>query len=76
LHTKLLSGSLNPALDLSHAEREKALSGRLLELSGEAKLGKGESIHRQAEHNRASKRVREGLMRKKVEREQKQLVEV
>lgn len=75
LHTKLLSGSLNPDLDLSHAEREKALSGRLLELSGEAKLGKGESIHRQAEHNKASKRVREGLMRKKVEREQKQLVE-
>ncbi|KAL4075933.1 hypothetical protein J3A83DRAFT_4370150 [Scleroderma citrinum] len=75
LHTKLLSGSLNPDLNLSHAQREKALSGRVLELSGDAKLGKGESTYRQGEHRKASKRVREGLQRKKAEREQKELVE-
>ncbi|KAG6335323.1 hypothetical protein ID866_3755 [Astraeus odoratus] len=76
LHTKLLSGSLNPELNLSHAQREKALSGRVLELSGKAKLGKGECLYRQEEHNKASKRVRDGLTRKKEERVQKRLEEV
>ncbi|KAG2135917.1 uncharacterized protein EDB93DRAFT_797105 [Suillus bovinus] len=75
VHTKLLSGSLNPALNLTHAERDKALSGRVLELAGKAKLGKGEVSIRAAERNKASKRVREGLLRKKGEREKQQLEE-
>ncbi|KAH7922458.1 hypothetical protein BV22DRAFT_1094587 [Leucogyrophana mollusca] len=75
LHTKLLSGSLNPELNLDHAQREKALSGRVLELSGTAKLGKGEKVAREAERNKAAKRVREGLLRKKEEREKAQLEE-
>ncbi|KAG1833049.1 hypothetical protein EV424DRAFT_1014057 [Suillus variegatus] len=75
VHTKLLSGSLNPALDLTHAQRDKALSGRVLEIAGKAKLGKGEVDIRAAERNKASKRVREGLLRKKDEREKQQLEE-
>ncbi|KAI6047268.1 hypothetical protein EDC04DRAFT_2887075 [Pisolithus marmoratus] len=75
LHTKLLSGSLNDELGLSHAQRGKALSGRVLELSGQCKLGKGESLVREEEHDKASKRVRDGLLRKKEERSRKQLEE-
>ncbi|KAH7887823.1 hypothetical protein F5I97DRAFT_1952045 [Phlebopus sp. FC_14] len=75
VHTKLLSASLNPELNLTHAQRGKALSGRVLELNGSAKFGKGETSVREVERNKASKRVREGLLRKKAEREQKQLEE-
>ncbi|EEB96907.1 hypothetical protein MPER_03870 [Moniliophthora perniciosa FA553] len=42
IHTKLLSGSLDPELDLTHAQSQKALSRRVLELAGGAKLGLGE----------------------------------
>ncbi|KAI6151996.1 hypothetical protein BKA82DRAFT_4105789 [Pisolithus tinctorius] len=75
LHTKLLSGSLRDELGLSHAQKEKALSGRVLELSGQCKLGKGESLVRGEEHNKASKRVRDGLLRKREDRSRKQLEE-
>ncbi|OAX43889.1 hypothetical protein K503DRAFT_808281 [Rhizopogon vinicolor AM-OR11-026] len=75
VHTKLLSGSLNPELNLTHAQREKALSGRVLEVAGKTRLGKGEVAVRAAERNKASKRVREGLLRKKDEREKQQLEE-
>lgn len=76
VHTKLLSGSLNADLNLSGAERRKALEGRVLELTGSAKLGKGEHSVRSDEHRRAAKRVREGLADKKHERQQKELEEV
>jgi len=75
VHTKLLSGSLNSELELTPAQRRKALSGRVLELSGDAKLGRGERSVRIAEHNKASKRVREGLMQKQKERRSAQLEE-
>ena len=76
VHTKLLSGSLNADLKMTGAERRKALEGRVMELAGSAKLGKGEHIVRTDEHRRASKRVREGLTDKKRERQQKDLEEV
>lgn len=76
VHTKLLSGSLNADLNLTGAERRKALEGRVLELTGNAKLGKGEHLVRSGEHRRAAKRVREGLADKKQERQQKELEEV
>lgn len=76
VHTKLLSGSLNPELDLNHAQRGRALAGRVLELAGEAKLGKGESAFRQEQRNKAAKRIRDGLIRKQKDREQKTLEEV
>ncbi|KIY46658.1 hypothetical protein FISHEDRAFT_46934, partial [Fistulina hepatica ATCC 64428] len=75
IHTKLLSGSLNPDLDMTPAQRRKALAGRILELQGSAKLGKGEKTVRQAERNKASKRVHEGLMRKQKQIRDNQLQE-
>jgi hypothetical protein len=76
VHTKLLSGSLNPDLDMTPAQRRKALAGRVLELSGVAKLGKGERSVREKERNKASKRVREGLVEKQKERAKQELEEV
>lgn len=76
VHTKLLSGSLDPDLDLTPAQRRKALAGRVLELSGAAKLGKGEKSVREAERNKAGKRVREGIVAKQTERGKKELEEV
>nr|GAT54055.1 predicted protein [Mycena chlorophos] len=75
VHTKLLSGSLNAELDLTPAQRKKALAGRVMELSGDAKLGKGEKRVREGERNKASKSVREGLVRKQKERQDRQLEE-
>ena len=76
IHTKLLSGSLNPSLNLSGAERRKALEGRILEMTGAAKLGKGEHVIRSEEHRRAAKRVREGISEKRQERQRKELEQV
>ncbi|KZT24435.1 hypothetical protein NEOLEDRAFT_1094104 [Neolentinus lepideus HHB14362 ss-1] len=75
IHTKLLSGSLNPDLDLKPAQRRKALEGRLLELAGDAKLGKGERSVKFAERNKAAQKVRLGMLAKQKEREEKQLEE-
>ncbi|KAJ3800421.1 hypothetical protein GGU11DRAFT_677329 [Lentinula aff. detonsa] len=75
VHTQLLSGSLNSELELTPAQRRKALSGRIVELTGNAKLGRGERLVRTAEHNKASKRVREGLVQKQKERRAAQLEE-
>ncbi|KAJ4481442.1 hypothetical protein C8J55DRAFT_488672 [Lentinula edodes] len=75
VHTKILSGSLNSELELTPAQRRKAFSGRVIELTGDAKLGRGERSVRLAEHNKASKRVREGLMQKQKERRAAQLQE-
>lgn len=76
VHTKLLSGSLSTELDLTPAQRRKALAGRVLELTGQAKLGKGERIVRDTEKKKASKQVREGLASKQKERNQQELDEV
>ncbi|KAG7449272.1 uncharacterized protein BT62DRAFT_888151, partial [Guyanagaster necrorhizus] len=75
VHTKLLSGSLKPDLDMKPAERKKALAGRVLELNGGAKLGRGEKFVREAERNKASKHVRAGLLEKEKQRRKAQLEE-
>ncbi|KAF5387827.1 hypothetical protein D9615_000337 [Tricholomella constricta] len=75
VHTKLLSGNLDPELEMTHARRRKALAGRVLELSGAARLGKGEKAVREKERNKASKRVREGLFEKKKQRAKQELEE-
>ncbi|KAJ6599148.1 hypothetical protein DFH09DRAFT_1356256 [Mycena vulgaris] len=75
VHTKLLSGSLNTELDLTPAQRRKALAGRVLELTGQAKLGKGEKSVREGERNKAAKRVREGMLDKQKDRQKQQLEE-
>lgn len=76
VHTRILSGSLNPDLDLTPAQRRKALAGRVLEAAGKVKLGKGESAVRAKERNKAAKRVRDGLLAKQKERREKGLEEV
>lgn len=76
VHTKILSGSLNPELELTPAHRRKALAGRVLELSGGAKLGKGEKSVREKERNKAAKRVREGIVEKQKEKGKQELEEV
>jgi len=76
VHTKLLSGSLTTELELTPSQRRKALAGRVLELTGEAKLGKGEKLVREAERNKASKRVRQGITNKQKERSKQELEEV
>ena len=76
VHTKLLSGSLAPDLNLTPAQRRKALAGRVLEVSGNAKLGKGEHLVRETERNKASKRVREGLLAKERQRHAEEIQEV
>ncbi|KAG6890958.1 hypothetical protein C0995_000915 [Termitomyces sp. Mi166 len=76
IHTKLLSGSLNPDFDMTPAQRRKALAGRVLEVSGAAKFGKGEKSVRDMERNKAYKRVRDGLKDKQKQREKQRLDEV
>lgn len=76
VHTKLLSGSLNEELDLTPAQRRKALAGRVLEAAGKTKLGKGENAVRKAERNKAAKAIRDGLQAKQKERNEKKLEEV
>ncbi|EIW82388.1 hypothetical protein CONPUDRAFT_54453, partial [Coniophora puteana RWD-64-598 SS2] len=75
IHTKLLSPFSNPELSLTHSQREKALAGRVKEVSGKSKLGKGESSTRQEEHNQASQKVRAGLQRKMAERDHNKVEE-
>ncbi|KAI9448219.1 hypothetical protein H4582DRAFT_2107582 [Lactarius indigo] len=71
VHTRLLSGSLNPELNLTSAQRKKALEGRVLELAGSSKLGQGEKTMRAKERDKASKRVREGMLEKQKQRREK-----
>jgi hypothetical protein len=73
IHTKLLS---NQDVRLPPAKKRKALEGRILELTGDATLGKGESRVREAERNKAAKRVREGIAQKQKERRKQELEEV
>ena len=75
IHTKLLSPSSNPELNLSHSQRNKAVAGRVKEVAGKSKIGKGVVSVRQEEHNKASQKVRTGLQRKKIERDQQKLEE-
>jgi hypothetical protein len=76
VHTQLLSGSLNPELGLTSAQRKKAMEGRILELAGNSKLGRGEKMLRAQERDKASKRVREGLLEKQKQRREKMIQEV
>jgi hypothetical protein len=47
-----------------------------MELAGKSSLGKGEKSVREAERNKASKRVRDGMLEKQKERNAKTLEEV
>lgn len=47
-----------------------------MELSGSSKLGRGEKVVRAQERDKASKRVREGLLEKQKQRREKLVQEV
>ena len=63
-------------LDLTGAQRRRALKGRVLELTEKTKIGKGESLVRKAEQNKAAKRVRLGIESKQKARMKQKLEEV
>jgi hypothetical protein len=52
------------------------MEGRVLELAGSSKLGQGEKLARARERDKASKRVREGLIEKQKQRREKMIQEV
>lgn len=76
IHTKLLSGSSVNGVDLPPAKKRKALAGRILELTGNAKLGTGEQKVYEAERRRAAKRIRDGIAQKQKLRKQQELQKV
>jgi hypothetical protein len=61
---------------MTPAQRRRALSGRVLELAGAAKLGNGERSIQIEERNKAAKRVREGMKKKQSHRLKARLEEV
>lgn len=63
-------------MELTPAQRKKALAGRVAELAGGARLGKGEKSVRKAERNQNSKSVRMGLVSKEKQRSEARLDEV
>ncbi|PVG04471.1 hypothetical protein CPB86DRAFT_693663 [Serendipita vermifera] len=75
IHTKLLSASLEGPSEGDGAKRKKSLEGRVLELTKNAKLGKGEGDVRRAEHNKAPRHIREGIIAKQKEKREKKLQE-
>lgn len=52
------------------------MAGRVMELAGQTKLGKGEKAVRHDERNRASKSVRDGLLDKQRQRQRKKVDDV
>lgn len=74
IHTKLLTST--SSTDIPAAQRKKTFEGRVWEVAGAAKLGKGETAVRTAEHNKAPKRIRQGIQDKQAERDKKKLEEV
>jgi hypothetical protein len=65
IHTQLLEGSLDHDLNLTPAQRRKALAGRVEEVAGTSKVGKGEQKVRKLEHDRTSRKIRDGVKAKK-----------
>ena len=61
---------------MTPAQHQKALAGRVMEIAGHAKLGKGESAVRNKERNKNAKHIRDGLLSKQKARSQKELEEV
>jgi len=62
--------------DQKPAQRRKDLQGRVLELAGSAKIGRGEKAVRNTERDKASRQVRDGLIRKQKQREAARVEEV
>lgn len=75
IHTRILTSS-NAEFKLKPSQKQKELAGRILEMTGKAKIGKGESLVREAEKKKAIRRIREGMERKRKKRNEKRLEEV
>lgn len=73
VHTQLLPSSLNPEMNSSSAQRRKFMEGRIVELAGGAKLGKGEKLLRKEEQNKHAKHVRDGLVEKHRKKQKQKL---
>lgn len=79
LHQLVQTRILEPLDHTDHtkpAHKRKAVEGRVMELTGAVKVGKGEAQLRKCEQNSASKRVREGLAAKEAQVIAKQREEV
>jgi uncharacterized membrane protein YebE (DUF533 family) len=76
IHTKLFSGSLDNKEDLLPDKKRKVLAGRILELTGNARLGKGEQQVYETERKKAAKRVREGIAQKQRQKTKQELEQV
>lgn len=76
VHTQLLPSSLNPEMNSSSAQRRKFMEGRIVELAGGAKLGKGEKLLRKEEQNKHAKHVRDGLVEKHRKKQKQKLEDV
>lgn len=63
-------------LNLTGAQRRRALEGRVLELAEKTKIGKGGPLVRKVERNKAAKRVRLGIEAKQKARMKQKLDEV
>ena len=66
IHTQLLSGDPEFDSELSFSRKRNALAGRVEEVSGCSKIGKGEGFVRKLEHDRSSKHIRDGIKTKKT----------
>lgn len=76
IHTKLFSGSLDNKVDSLPDKKRKVLAGRILELTGNAKLGKGEQQVYETERKRAAKSIREGIAQKQRQKKKQELEQV
>ncbi len=61
LHTKLLAGSAESAVHTTNGQRHRAIQGRLLELSGKAKIGDGVKLVRHEYKMHQPKRQRDQM---------------
>ena len=72
IHNQLLN-PLNLDIELKASRKQKAVAGRILELTGRAKTGKGDSVLSRTERNRIPRKIRDGMDRKRRERAVKEL---
>lgn len=76
LHTKLLTGSASSSVHTTNGQRRRALEGRVLELSGRAKVGEGTKKLQHEYKNHQPKRQRDMLEQKEQRIDTARRVEV
>lgn len=76
IHTKLLTNITASDDDSTPAQRKRNLIGRVEEVAGQVKVGKGEVLTRTSEQNRFSKPIRDGIREKRAKISAARLAEV